>query len=110
GVLDVGGRPGRHGDQIRRGDARPQVPPHRRARPGFGGVFYYIEQDLGARWRWLAILYACLAGIAALGIGNMVQANTMAHAMETGFGVPPWVTGIAAMVLVGAVTLGGIRR
>src|SRR5690606_6142835 len=75
-----------------------------------GGVFYYIEQGLGARWRWLAILYACLAGIAALGIGNMVQANTMAHAIETGFGVPPWITGIAAMVLVGAVTLGGIRR
>src|SRR5690606_5385363 len=73
-----------------------------------GGVFYYIEQGLGARWRWLAILYACLAGIAALGIGNMVQANTMAHAIETGFGVPPWITGIAAMVLVGAVTLGGI--
>ena len=75
-----------------------------------GGVFYYIEKGLGARWKWLAILYAILAGIAAFGIGNMVQANTMAHAMESGFAVPPWVTGVVAVVLVGIVTLGGIKR
>jgi alanine or glycine:cation symporter, AGCS family len=34
----------------------------------------------------------------------------MAHALESGFAVPLWVTGIVAMVLVGAVTLGGIAR
>jgi len=75
-----------------------------------GGVFYYIEKGLGPQWKALAIVYAFFAGIAAFGIGNMVQANTMAHAMETGFAVPPWVTGIVAVVLVGIVTLGGIKR
>lgn len=75
-----------------------------------GGVFYYIEHGLGRRWKWLAILYAFLAGLAAFGIGNMVQANTMAHALQTGMGVPPWVTGLAIMALVAAVTLGGIQR
>ncbi len=75
-----------------------------------GGVFYYIENGLGARWKWLALLYAFLAGLAAFGIGNMVQANTMAHALNTGMGIPHWVSGILVMVLVGAVTLGGIRR
>lgn len=75
-----------------------------------GGVFYYIEHGLGSRWKWLALVYAVLAGVAAFGIGNMVQANTMAHALETGMGVPDWLTGLVIMFLVGLVTLGGIRR
>jgi len=73
-----------------------------------GGPFHYIAQGLG--WRPLALLYALLAGLASFGIGNMVQANTMAHALETGFAIPAWLTGLVAMVLVAAVVLGGIRR
>ncbi|TVQ95879.1 MAG: sodium:alanine symporter family protein [Spirochaetaceae bacterium] len=75
-----------------------------------GGVMYYIEKGLGSGWKWLAVVYAFLAGIAALGIGNMVQANTMAAALETGFGIPPLATGIGAIILVGLVILGGIKR
>ncbi len=75
-----------------------------------GGVFWYIEKGLGPRWRWLGVIYAFLAGLAAFGIGNMVQSNTVAHALATGFSVPNWATGIAVIVLVGAVTLGGIQR
>ncbi len=75
-----------------------------------GGVMYYIEKGLGSNWKWLAVIYAFLAGIAAFGIGNMVQANTMAAALKEGFNVPPVATGIIAMVVVGAVTLGGIKR
>ncbi len=75
-----------------------------------GGVMYYIEKGLGPNWKGLALLYAFLAGLAAFGIGNMVQANTMAHALETGFNVPNWVTGTAIVFLVGLVTMGGIKR
>ena len=75
-----------------------------------GGVFYYIEKGLGVRWKWLALLYAFFAGLAAFGIGNMVQSNTVAHALSTGFSVPSWATGLALVVLVGVVTLGGINR
>ena len=75
-----------------------------------GGVFYYIEYGLGKRWKWLALIYAFLSGLAAFGIGNMVQANTMAHALEASVGVPNWITGLVVMVLVGIVTLGGIQR
>jgi len=75
-----------------------------------GGVFYYIEKGLGPQWKWLAVLYAFLAGLAAFGIGNMVQSNTMAQALETGFGIPHWATGFALVILVGVVTLGGISR
>ncbi|MGI9403827.1 MAG: alanine/glycine:cation symporter family protein [Hyphomicrobium sp.] len=73
-----------------------------------GGAFYYIERGLG--WKSPALLYALLAGLASFGIGNMVQANTMAHALETSVAVPPWFTGLVAAGLVGAVTLGGISR
>ncbi|MEW6623594.1 MAG: sodium:alanine symporter family protein [Bacillota bacterium] len=75
-----------------------------------GGVMYYIEKGLGPQWKWLAVLYAFFAGVAAFGIGNMVQANTMAHALNTGFNVPTYATGILAVIVVGAVTLGGIKR
>ena len=75
-----------------------------------GGVMYYIQNGMGRKWRPLALIYALLAGVAAFGIGCMVQANTMAHALQTGFNVPTWVTGIGAVILVGLVTLGGIRR
>lgn len=74
-----------------------------------GGVFYYIEKGLGSGWKWLALLYAFFAGLAAFGIGNMVQSNTLAGSVEMGFGVPTWVTGLTTVVLVGAVTLGGIK-
>jgi len=75
-----------------------------------GGAMFYIEMGLGKKWKPLAVAFAFMTGIAALGIGNMVQANTMAHAMETGFGLPPLATGIAVLVLVGLVVLGGIKR
>ena len=68
------------------------------------------KKGLGPQWKWLAVLYAFLAGLAAFGIGNMVQSNTMAQALETGFGIPHWATGFALVILVGVVTLGGISR
>jgi len=40
----------------------------------------------------------------------MVQVNSMAHALQTTFNVPLWVTGLATMVVVGLVILGGIKR
>lgn len=75
-----------------------------------GGVMYYIEKGLGPKWKWLAVSYAFFAGLAALGIGNMVQANTIATAVESHFSVSPTLTGIIIVVLVGLVTLGGIKR
>ena len=75
-----------------------------------GGVMYYIEHGLGPRWKWLAVTYGLLVGLAAFGIGCMVQANTAAHAMQTGFAIPPWATGLVIAVLVGLVILGGIKR
>ncbi|OWZ82886.1 alanine/glycine:cation symporter family protein [Natranaerobius trueperi] len=76
----------------------------------FGGVMYYIQNGLGGNWIWLAVLYALFAGVAALGTGNMVQSNTVAHALLEDFGIPKIVTGIVSAFLIGLVILGGIKR
>ncbi len=75
-----------------------------------GGPMYYIRNGLGQKWAWLGVLFAIFAAIAGFGIGNTVQANSVADVMEASFGVPDWLTGLILMVLVGAVLIGGIRR
>ena len=75
-----------------------------------GGPMYYIQNGLGANWKWLAMCFALFAGIAGFGIGNMVQANSIANALNANFSIPEWITGVVLVLLVGAVLLGGIDR
>ena len=72
-----------------------------------GGPMYYISKGLG--WKWLGVLFAIFASIAAFGIGNMVQSNSVADAVKTSFGIPNWTTGIILAILTAMVTLGGIK-
>ena len=89
-----------------------------------GGPAYYLSRGIAAEYgrgdgtgaramrgfgRFLGGLFACAAAIAAFGIGNMVQSNSVADALQTTFGVAPLWTGIAIAALVGLVTLGGIH-
>ncbi|MCG7198752.1 sodium:alanine symporter family protein [Marinobacter pelagius] len=75
-----------------------------------GGPMYYLRNGLGRRWAWLGSAFAIFGAVAGFGIGNTVQSNSIAQVIETNFGVPELVTGLVAMVLVGAVLMGGIRR
>ena len=75
-----------------------------------GGPMYYIKNGLGAKWAWLATAFAIFGGVAAFGIGNTVQANSMADVLHANFQIPTWVTGFIIMLLVGLVLIGGIRR
>lgn len=75
-----------------------------------GGPMYYIRNGLGARWAWLGGAFAVFGTVAGFGIGNTVQSNSVADVLEAAFGVPPLGSGLALMVLAGAVLLGGIRR
>jgi AGCS family alanine or glycine:cation symporter len=75
-----------------------------------GGPMYAIKNGLGKKWVWLGTAFAIFGGFAGFGIGNMVQVNSMAHALEATFAIPTWVTGVVTMVVVGLVILGGIRR
>lgn len=73
-----------------------------------GGPMYYIQKGLGQKW--LAIIFAALASLAAFGIGNMTQGNSIASSMYGTFGVPPLVTGVVIAVLVAFVVIGGVKR
>lgn len=75
-----------------------------------GGPMYYIQNGLESRWRWLAVLFSIFGALAAFGIGNTVQANTVATAVESSLHLPVWVSGLAMAIFTGAVIIGGIRR
>ena len=72
-----------------------------------GGPMYYISKGLGLKW--LGVIFAVFASIAAFGIGNMVQSNSVAKGLESTFGIEPWATGIALCLATGMVIIGGIR-
>lgn len=72
-----------------------------------GGPMYFIEAGLG--WKWLAIAFAFFGAIAALGGGNMLQANSVADVMDTMFHVEPWVSGVVVAALTGLTLFGGIK-
>ncbi|MGB0722945.1 MAG: alanine/glycine:cation symporter family protein [Gammaproteobacteria bacterium] len=75
-----------------------------------GGPMYYIRNGLGAKWGWLAVMFALFGMLAGFGIGNTVQSNSVSQVLESTFGVPAYVTGLILMVLTAAVLLGGIKR
>lgn len=75
-----------------------------------GGPMYYIKNGLGENWKWLGFLFALFGTIAAFGIGNMVQSNSVADALNSNFNINPKITGVVLAVLVGLVILGGIKR
>ena len=74
-----------------------------------GGPMYYIKNGLGKNWLWLGGAFAVFGTLAGFGIGNTVQANSVADALETKFHVDHLITGIVMAVLVGLVLIGGIR-
>ncbi|MGB0895032.1 MAG: alanine/glycine:cation symporter family protein [Parashewanella sp.] len=75
-----------------------------------GGPMYYIKNGLGKKWAWLGGAFAIFGSIAGFGIGNTVQSNSVAHALESSFGIDPIITGVVMMLLVGLVLMGGIKR
>ncbi|MFC1563037.1 alanine/glycine:cation symporter family protein [candidate division KSB1 bacterium] len=72
-----------------------------------GGPMYYIKNGLGQKW--LGALFAIFASVAAFGLGNMVQSNSVAIAFKTTFGVSPFLSGILLSVFTALVILGGIK-
>jgi len=72
-----------------------------------GGPMYYISRGLGLNW--LGLLFAVFASIAAFGVGNMVQSNSVADALDEAFGIPFWITGSVLCVATGLVIVGGIK-
>jgi len=97
-----------------------------------GGPMYTIEKGLGENWRWLAIAFASFAVICSFATGNAIQSFTVSdqiysevanivgtHSLLTlkhhifgDFNVSllQFINGIALVIIVGAVIIGGIKR
>ncbi|MFW6228629.1 MAG: alanine/glycine:cation symporter family protein [Alkalispirochaeta sp.] len=78
-----------------------------------GGPMHYaskgMEEKYGGNWKWLGWLFAFFAFFASIGIGNMVQSNSVAAALNNQLGVPFWITGVVLAVAVALVIIGGIK-
>jgi len=74
-----------------------------------GGPMYYIKNGLGRNWIWLGTAFAIFGALAGFGIGNMVQANSVADALNNKFAIPKAWAGVVMAVMVGLVLIGGIR-
>lgn len=91
-----------------------------------GGPFYYIENGMGPKWKWLAKIFAVFGvGVGLLGIGTFTQVNGISNATKTFFdpdganvvrifGADVPVTSIITAVVITAcvalVLIGGIKR
>jgi AGCS family alanine or glycine:cation symporter len=81
-----------------------------------GGPMYSIRKGITEVYN-LPIFAKVLAGIfavatilASLGTGNMAQANSIAHAVNTNYNIPVLYTGIALTALVLLIIVGGLKR
>lgn len=89
-----------------------------------GGPFYYIENGMGKKWKWLAKLFALFGVLAGLlGIGTITQINGIASAANnffdsgTAFSIgtheityATMIAGLIVTVCTALVILGGIQR
>lgn len=71
-----------------------------------GGPMYVLEKAM--KMKWLAVLFALFTSVAAFGIGNMVQANSIATMVQHNFHVSTWITGVVLTVFTAVVIIGGI--
>jgi AGCS family alanine or glycine:cation symporter len=91
-----------------------------------GGPFYYIQNGMGPKWKWLAKIFAFFGMcVGLLGIGTMTQVNGIASAVNTAFDAEnqwcvtlfgreySWTVVITAIVVtlaVAFVVIGGLKR
>ena len=86
-----------------------------------GGPMYYITNGLGKNFKWLACLFAGFGALAAFGIGNMTQINTIAGTINTAISgflptteseqkIIAWFVAIICALICAFILLGGIQR
>lgn len=91
-----------------------------------GGPFYYIENGMGAKWKWLAKIFAFFGACVGLfGIGTFSQINGIASSVQgffdpdkqmtvslfgQSYSIVVVITGIVVTLCAGLVIIGGIKR
>ena len=68
-----------------------------------GGPMYYIRNGLGKKWNWLAVLFSLLGALAAFGIGNMTQVNTIASSFNSAVDAFGGNTGASTVTIFGQI-------
>lgn len=72
-----------------------------------GGPMYALER--GLNMKWLAVLFCIFTALAAFGIGNSVQANSISMLLKETWEIPPYITGIVISLGVALVIFFGIK-
>lgn len=72
-----------------------------------GGPMYALERGLGMKW--LGVVFCVFTAVAAFGIGNTVQANSISLLLNESYGISPHISGLAMAVLTALVILGGVK-
>lgn len=72
-----------------------------------GGPMYYIKDGLGLPW--LAGIFAFFMGCKPLFSTTTIQSNSIAIALQTQFGLEPWISGLGLALLTWLVIIGGIK-
>ncbi len=86
-----------------------------------GGPMYYIKNGLGKSWKWLAVIFSIFGALAAFGIGNIAQANTIAGSVNSAIqafnpaaadsvNTINIIVGVICAIFVASVLLGGLSR
>ena len=83
-----------------------------------GGPMYIIRNAMGRSWRWLGFVYCFFGVVAAFGVGNATQVNTVVGGINqaiTAFGGQEslWgnvLMGTALALLICSILLGGMKK
>jgi alanine or glycine:cation symporter, AGCS family len=79
-----------------------------------GGPMYYMEfglkDKLGKYAKYLALVFSVAAILCSFGTGNMAQANSMADALHSSYGIPHLASAIVITSLVLLIIVGGLKR
>ena len=83
-----------------------------------GGPMYYISKGLGKNWKWLGSLFALFGMLAAFGIGNMTQINSIVTSISgtinsftpINVNTANLIIGIIVAIFCGIVLIGGLKR
>ena len=86
-----------------------------------GGPMYYIKNGLGPKWKWLGVIFSIFGALAAFGIGNISQINSIASSVNSvavAFNenaaefdkIIGLVTGVVIAIFVALVLIGGVKR
>lgn len=72
-----------------------------------GGPMYYLKNGLG--YKKIAIIFSLFTLVAAIGVGNFAQVNSITLPLQA-IGVSPFAAGLLIMTFAALVTLGGVQR